>query len=160
MSKRIIIVGPAASGKDFLKKKFGERGFKLDVSYTDREPREGEVEGKDYYFFPTDHFQVKINLKGFYEWVQHGKYRYGTGSWEWDNMDVFIMETEGLKQLSKEERQNCFVIYLNPSRTVRQARMKEERGWSHDKIMGRTVTDHSKFNGFTDYDMMITNPDF
>ena len=46
MNKRIIIVGPAAAGKDHLKKKFKERGFELDVSYTTREPREGEVDGR------------------------------------------------------------------------------------------------------------------
>ena len=57
--KRIILVGKAASGKDHLRKRFESRGFKYSVSYTTRPPREGEIDGKDY-FFITDEQAKKI----------------------------------------------------------------------------------------------------
>ena len=78
-NKRIIIVGKAASGKDFLKKKFKEKGFKLDVSYTTRPIRTGEIEGEDYYYKSKEDFQDMVIRNKFYEYVKHGDYYYGTG---------------------------------------------------------------------------------
>ena len=50
MNKRLIICGPTASGKTFLRKRLEDKGFKCDVSYTSREPRPGEVDGVHYHF--------------------------------------------------------------------------------------------------------------
>ena len=155
---RIIIIGPAASGKDFLKKKFKERGFELDVSYTSRPPREGEIDGVDYHFLTELEFIDKIN--DFYESTKHGPYWYGTGQYEWDNYDVFIMETHGISEIIPEDRKNCFIIYLNPPHYIREERLKELRGWSVEQISHRTEMDNEKFSTFTDFDMEITNPDF
>ena len=54
------MVGKAASGKDHLRKRFESRGFKYAVTYTTRPPREGEVNGKDYYFISEDEAKVLI----------------------------------------------------------------------------------------------------
>ena len=157
MNKRIIIVGPAAAGKDYLKKKFKERGFKLDVSYTTRPMREGEIDGVDYHFLKETEFHDKFY--DMYETAQHGDYYYGTGQYEWDNCDIFIMETEGISQISKEDRKNCFIIYLNPSLGDRIKRLKK-RGWDKKNINHRTKMDNEKFENFNDYDITILNPYF
>ena len=39
---KIILVGRGGSGKDFMRKKLEERGFKYCVSYTSRPKRENE----------------------------------------------------------------------------------------------------------------------
>lgn len=158
MNKRIIIVGPAAAGKDHLKKKFGERGFKLDVSYTSRPPREGEIDGIHYKFVPEIVFKQQDDL--FYEMAKHGDYWYGTGLWEWDNCNIFIMETHGISQISKKDRKNCFVIYLNVDENIRIWRLLKERGWKMDNIQHRITMDKEKFSSFADYDMIITDPYF
>jgi guanylate kinase len=158
---RIIIVGPAAAGKDYLKRKFGKQGFKLDVSYTSRQPREGEVDGVDYKFVEPVVFEQQKEL--FYEFVQHGEISpqfYGTGQWEWDNCEVFIMESHGISQISKEDRKNCFVFYLNPPKEIRQERLTKERGWGLDIIQERMGTDYKKFKDFKDYDIEITDAYF
>jgi len=170
MSKRIILVGAAASGKDYLKKKFGNQGFRLDVSYTTRPIREGETEGVDYYFLTEAAFQIKMEssyLKdrgltniGFYEWAQHGEYRYGTGTWEWKKYDVFIMEAHGVSKITPEDRKNCFIIYLNPSAKVRKKRLRVTRGWSRQNISHRTKMDNEKFKDFVDFDLEINNAEF
>ena len=160
MHKRIILVGPAASGKDFLKKKFGEKGFELDVSYTTRPIREGEKEGVDYYYYSEEDFVKKIQSGGFYETAKHGLYMYGTGQYEWDHCDVFIMESHGISEITPEDRKSCFIVYLNPPRMVRQDRLLETRGWDYENIAHRTKMDNEKFEGFTDFDIEITNPEF
>ena len=160
MNRRIILVGPAASGKDYLKRKFGEQGFKLDVSYTTRPIREGEKEGVDYYYYSEEDFKVKAEQGGFYEWCQHGEYKYATGQWEWDYMNIFIMESHGISEITPEDRKNCMVMYLNPPRMVRQQRLRDTRGWTEENIAHRSKMDMEKFSSFEDYDIEITNPNF
>jgi GTPase SAR1 family protein len=57
MESKIIIVGPGGSGKDFLRKKFTDKGFTYGVSFTSRPPREGEEEGIDYFFRDAEFFE-------------------------------------------------------------------------------------------------------
>ena len=158
MNKRIILVGPSAAGKDFLKKKFEKKGFELDVSYTTRTPREGEVNGVDYHFISEKEFVDKFYEM--YEHVKHGEYLYGTGQYEWDHCDIFIMETDGINQISEEDRKSCFIIYLDIPEHDRIGRMRLERKWDYEKIRERLAQDKEKFSTFTDYDLLITEPNF
>jgi len=157
-NNRIVIVGPAASGKDFLKKKFKDRGFKIDVSYTTRPPREGEVDTVDYHFITENDFWDRHY--DFYEYAKHGDYWYGTGEYEWEHFDIFIMETHGISEITPEDRKNCFIIYLNPPQMVRQDRLRNTRGWDDENIAHRTKMDNEKFENFTDFDIEINNPKF
>ena len=66
MKGKIIIVGPGGSGKDFLRKKMVNKGFKYGVSFTSRPPREGEEEGIDYYYremYYNDNYKNKNHLE-------------------------------------------------------------------------------------------------
>lgn len=160
MNKRIILIGPSASGKTFLRKRLEDRGFKCDVSYTSRDLREGEVDGVHYHFIGKKQFETLIAGNFFYEWVEYNGNYYGTGQKEWDELPLFIMETDGIKHIKPEDRKNCFVIYLDIPEFERVNRMRTERRWSWEEIEKRIETDRKKFENFTDYDMRITNPDF
>ena len=159
MSKRLIICGPTCGGKTFLRKKFEDRGFKCDVSYTTRKPREGEEYGVHYNFISEDEFTLRISQDAFYEHVLYNGARYGTGMYEWNNLPLFIMETDGIKHIKPEDRSDCFIIYINTPEIVRLKRM-QDRGWNGEEIRKRLKTDEEKFEKFLDYDIMITNPDF
>jgi len=154
---RLIICGKAAAGKDLLKQRFKERGFYLDVSYTTRPIRKGEVDGIDYNFISEKEFADKTNEM--YEYAKHGPYLYGTGLYEWENCDIFIMETHGISEITPEDRKNCFIIYLNPPRIIRQQRLKL-RGWDIETIAHRTEMDENKFKDFKDFDIIIENANF
>ena len=39
MNKRIILCGPTCAGKTYIRDKFREKGYQIDVSYTSRQPR-------------------------------------------------------------------------------------------------------------------------
>ena len=162
MNKRIILVGPTASGKTFLRNKFEKRGFKCDVSYTTRKPRPGEEYGVHYNFISEDEFTLRISQGAFYEHVEYNGNRYGTGLYEWNNLPLFIMETDGIAHIKPEDRGSCFIIYINPPVEVRIKRMREDedRQWDEETIRKRIETDEKKFGNFTDYDMLINQPEF
>lgn len=160
--QRIILVGPTCSGKTFLRKRFESRGFTCDVSYTSREPRKelGEIDGIHYHFISKESFQDKIKEGFFYEWVEYNGNYYGTGFKEWNELPLFIMETDGIKHIKPEDRKDCFIIYLKPAQSERILRMRNERKWTNQEIFKRIQTDKNKFEDFSDYDMIITNAYF
>lgn len=77
----IVLSGPSGTGKStLLKKLFAEfpATFGFSVSSTTRNPREGEVNGKDYNFVSVAEFQKMIAEKKFVEWAQFSGNYYGT----------------------------------------------------------------------------------
>ena len=50
MANKLVLVGKAASGKDHLRKRLMDKGLNYGISHTTRPPREGEVDGQDYFF--------------------------------------------------------------------------------------------------------------
>jgi len=58
---KIILIGKAAAGKDHMRKVLEGRGFTYGTSYTTRPPREGEIDGQDYYFISEKDFKNKVN---------------------------------------------------------------------------------------------------
>ena len=160
MSKKIILVGPSASGKNYLRNKFVKRGFTQDVSYTTRKSRKGDVDGIDYNFISQEEFYDMIRTSQFYEWVEYKSHLYGTGLTEWGERDIFIMETIGISKLKTEDRKKCFIIFINPPVDSRIKRMAIEREWKWKEIAKRLDFDEKCFGGFEDYDIMMTNPEF
>lgn len=77
--KLIIVSGPSGSGKSTVTKIVKERlNIPLSISATTRKPRDGEIEGKDYYFLTEEEFKKRIEKDEFYEYANvHGSY-YGT----------------------------------------------------------------------------------
>ncbi len=160
MNKRIILVGPSCAGKTFLRQKLEKRGFHFDISYTSRTQRPEEINGVHYNFLSKKEFEEKIEKNYFYEYVQYNGDYYGTGMIEWKNSDGFIMETDGIKHINKEDRKNSFIIFLNPPLKIRTERMKKERKWNNKEIIVRILTDKNKFKDFSDYDLIISDPNF
>ena len=153
-------MGPRCSGKNFLKDRYLKRGFIGDVSYTTRNIREGEVNGIDYEFISIGDFKQKIIADEFYEWIEYDNYFYGTGQTEWDESQIFIMETIGISKLTKADRDISFIIYLNPERMVRENRMRSEGKWDQSKVLSRAREDFKRFSSFKDFDLEITNAEF
>jgi guanylate kinase len=87
--KKIIIVGPGGSGKDFLRKKLVQRGFTYGISHTSRPPRNGEQEAVDYYF-TTDEY-MKNNKDQFLELQTFNGWKYGISLLEFSENDIFIL---------------------------------------------------------------------
>jgi guanylate kinase len=156
---KLILVGKAAAGKDHLKTRLSSKGFKAGVSHTTRTPRENEVDGKDYYFISVDKFEAMIASGAFIEYMKFNGWYYGQTEEDFNQSDVMIMSKDGLDILPKKYRDQCMVIYLDPSRMSRVERL-EHRNDLNDSIVRRMNTDDEQFKNFRDYDLHITNDDF
>lgn len=121
MNKIIIFSAPSGSGKTTLVKHCLELFPELEfsISATTREPREGETNGKDYYFLTPEEFRQKISENAFveYEEVYTDKF-YGTLKSEvkriWNNNKIVIFDVDvvggvNLKNIFKEQALSIFI---------------------------------------------------
>jgi guanylate kinase len=158
-NKRTILVGKAASGKDYLRKRFESRGFKYAVTYTTRPPREGEVNCKDYFFISEDESKRLIESGFFYEYVIFNGWVYGTSVSQFYTSDLFIMTPAGISKIKPEDRLNSFIIYVDIDIQTRYDRLLN-RDMPGDSVQRRIEADELDFSIFYDYDLRITNSNF
>jgi guanylate kinase len=161
MHNRIILVGKGGSGKDYLRKKLEGRNFVYQISYTTRPPREGEVDGKDYHFITHEKAQEMIQNDEWYEYVYFHNWLYGTSKAQFyaSNCPVFIMTPSGIAQIKPEDRKDCFIIFLDPPSDIIMERLKN-RNMPGDTAERRFQADVEQFEGFSDFDMRVTDPYF
>jgi guanylate kinase len=76
----LVITGPSGVGKGTLIRKLLERipGSELSVSATTREPRAGEVNGRDYHFLSEQEFEDRVAAGEFVEHAVYAGNHYGT----------------------------------------------------------------------------------
>jgi guanylate kinase len=157
--KRIVLVGRAASGKDHARKILQSMGYPYQISYTTRPMRDGEVHGKDYYFIPVFKFEELIKIGFFYEHVQFNSWYYGTSNAQMKAQDsVFIMTPAGLSHMPKADREDSLVVYFDIVEDIRKERLKQRS--DADTVDRRIAADNIDFNGFSNYDLLVTDPNF
>ena len=117
------MTAPSGAGKTtivrHLLKKIENLSFS--VSATTRPPREGEVDGKDYYFLSEKQFRKKIKKEAFAEWeeVYPGKF-YGTLKkeikriWKEGKHIVFDIEVKGATNIKKIYGDQALAIFIKP----------------------------------------------
>lgn len=121
MKTRILtLTGPSCAGKTSLAEKLVETGEVIKVvSFTSREPRESEIEGKDYYFKTLKEAEeivftgqdVEHNLfKGNYYGIETKELfrKSGTGK-----LPVVIVDPTGLLRLQADNRFDCLTVYVD-----------------------------------------------
>lgn len=158
MQSKIAIVGPGASGKDYLRKKMQDRGLVFGVSCTTRPAREGEIHGKDYYYLTEEEFDQGIKNGLFAEWQEFNNWKYGLMKPEFERCDVMILNAEAVDLLEPEYRNRLFVIYIDVDREIRLKRLQERVDF--DNPERRIMEDDKQFRNFSNFDCRITNEDF
>lgn len=157
---RLVLCGKAASGKDHLRRRLQDKGFKYGVSYTTRPPRPGEEEGRDYFFITEEKFDSMRRDGLWYEWVEFNGWYYGTTIEQFkETCNLFIMTPIGISGIKPEDRQSTTVIWLDIDRETRVERLRG-RDMPGDSMGRRLDADERDFAGFTDFDVRITNTDF
>ncbi|MBE5737348.1 MAG: guanylate kinase [Clostridiales bacterium] len=76
----VVLSGPSGVGKGTIAKRLIDRNndISLSISCTTRNPRDGEIDGKDYFFIQKPQFLQKIDEQGFLEYSEHFENFYGT----------------------------------------------------------------------------------
>lgn len=124
MEKKIIIItAPSGAGKTTIVKKLlaSMPVLAFSISAATRTAREGEVNGKDYYFMTTEEFHTKIDENAFaeYEMVYAGKY-YGTLKSEleriWNNTQIPMVDIDvkGALSIKEHYHDKALTIFIQP----------------------------------------------
>jgi guanylate kinase len=157
--EKIIVIGKGTSGKDYLTRYLESKGLKRCVTSTTRPKRTTETVGVDYNYLTNDEFTSMINEGKFQEWASFNDWHYGTTKDDFETNQVFIKTPSGINQMTKEDRERSFIVYIDISEEVRRERLSK-RNDSNDSIERRLEADERDFENFDDYDMRITDPDF
>jgi guanylate kinase len=115
----IVISGFSGVGKGTAAKRLVEKyGYSLSVSATTREPREGEQDGREYYFKTVEEFRNLIDYNGFIEYAQYVENYYGTPrayvekELAQGHHVILEIEVEGAKKI-KEQYPNAILIFIS-----------------------------------------------
>lgn len=145
MAKVFVITGPSGVGKGTLISKLLERvpGLELSVSATTREPREGEVDGRDYHFLAAEEFDRRIEREDFLEFATYSGNRYGTLRSEVrKRLDaghsvVLEIEVQGARQVRAAMRESIQVFIAPPDPAVLRERLETRGADSAEAIDAR-----------------------
>ena len=125
--KMIILSSPSGAGKTTLVKKISqEKNYKISVSHTTREPRENEINGKDYFFVSKKKFQELINQNAFLEFAEVFKNLYGSTKQQvFNNLEnghnvLFDIDWQGAQQIREQTLTYDLISFfiLPPSKKV------------------------------------------
>jgi len=116
------------------------------VSATTRPPREGEVEGKDYYFLTLRKFNNRIKKEAFAEWeeVYPGKF-YGTlkkeiaKKWRKKKDLVFDIEVKGATNLKKLYGDRALAVFIKPPSLDALISRLEKRDTENKKTLAERI---------------------
>ncbi|MBE7083765.1 MAG: guanylate kinase [Clostridiales bacterium] len=118
----IVLSGPSGVGKGTIAKKLIEqnKNIALSISCTTRRPREGELNGRDYFFIEKSEFKNKVEQGGFLEYSEHFENFYGTPKQfvlnTLENKDVLLeIDVNGGLEVKKNFPDAVLIMLLPPS---------------------------------------------
>ena len=133
--KLVVITGPSGVGKGTLVRSLLSRHpeLYLSISATTRQPRTGEINGKDYYFVTPSEFEQKIESGQLLEWAKYAGNYYGTPrapvEQQIEQGKTVILEIEvlGARQV-KETFSNALLLFILPPSEQELERRLRGRG--------------------------------
>jgi guanylate kinase len=126
------VTGPSGVGKGTLIANLLERvpGLELSVSATTREPRQGEVDGRDYWFLGEEEFEQRAAEGDFVEHAVYAGNRYGTLRSELERPArgiVLEIDLQGARQV-RETLPEAMQVFIAPPSLDDLRRRLEQRG--------------------------------
>ncbi len=165
MSSVFIISAPSGSGKSTLVGHLMQTvpRLRFSVSYTTRQPRGNEVDGKEYYFISREQFQARVERGEFLEWADvFGNY-YGTHQSELDRatadgFDLILdIDVKGARQLKERIPGAVSIFILPPSRQVLEQRLRLRSQDSEQVIQRRLSEAAEEIRNYSQYDYVLVN---
>jgi guanylate kinase len=163
-----VVSAPSGAGKTSLCRAITDSLEKLthSVSTTTRKPRNGEIDGRDYYLIGLDRFREMIQAGDFAEWAEVHANLYGTSRRVLDDMvskglDVILdIDTQGAKQIKAKYATAVFIFILPPSLDILEERLRNRKSDREDEIRRRMERSREEIKDYSMYDYLIMNRDF
>ena len=162
-----IISGPSGAGKGTICKRLVEEteNIQISVSATTREPREGEVDGVNYFFLDKDTFKKRIDEGGFLEHAEVFDNYYGTPKAPVeeklaDGIDVLLeIDVQGAAKIKETYPEGIFIFILPPSLNELRNRLINRGKDSMEVIEKRLSLALGEIQQMFMYDYFVVNDD-
>lgn len=163
----LVVSGPSGAGKGTICKEFlrNNKNVKLSVSATTRKPRNGEVDGVNYFFITKERFEEMIQGNELLEYAQIYDNFYGTPKAAIlecleKGQDVILeIEMQGAKQIRDVYPEAVFIFVLPPSFEELKNRIVGRGTETEEEINKRFSCAYDEICTIKDYDYYIFNHD-
>lgn len=162
----IVLSGPSGVGKGTVRKAiFSEpdKSFEYSISMTTRLPREGEVDGVDYFFKTREEFEVLIEQGKLLEHAEFVGNYYGTPvDYVRETIeagkDIFLeIEVEGAKQVREKFPDGLFIFLAPPSLSELENRIVNRGTDTEEVIQRRMKVAKEEIELMSLYDYVVEN---
>ena len=162
----IVISGPSGVGKGTICKELVEYfNAWYSVSVTTREKRDGEIDGKNYFFVTKEDFENKIKDNEFLEYATYNNNYYGTLKSKINerldnNIDVFTeIEVNGAKNIKNIYEDSVLIYILPPSLKELENRLRGRNTEDEETIKKRMMITKEELKQIDIYDYAVINDD-
>ena len=168
MGKVFVITGPSGVGKGTLIERLLERipELELSISATTREPRAGEVDGRDYHFLSPEEFRRRLEAGDFLEHASYSGNYYGTlrdeveGRVEKCHSVVLEIEVQGARQVRDALGDDAVLIFIAPpDEAVLRERLETRGTDSREAIEQRLRTAEVELAARSEFPLEVVNDD-
>ena len=168
----IVISAPSGAGKTSIIKNVikklndGNRKSKFSVSHTTRLPREGDIDGSDYFFVTNEIFDELYEAGNFIETAEVHDYKYGTSKNFIDEninqgINVFLeIDVQGFQKLRNRNIELRSMFILPPSIEELRKRIQKRGLDSKDVIEKRMKNALKELGEAEEYDYLVINDVF
>ena len=168
MRGRLIVVsGPSGAGKSTLIRAALDEVPQLaySVSATTRDPRPGEVDGRDYVFLTREEFERWIDEDRFLEWAEYSGNLYGTPEQKVeefldDGRSVILeIELQGARQVRRKRPDASMVFVRAPSLYETRRRLTGRATETEEARETRLATAVEEVAARDEFDYEVVNGD-
>ncbi len=161
----VVVSGFSGAGKGTLMKRLMEKydDYALSVSVTTRSPREGEREGREYFFRTREEFKELIAQEQLIEYARYVDNYYGTPK-EYvesqlnDGKDVVLeIEIQGALEVKKKMPDTLLLFVTAPSAQELKKRLEGRGTESPELIRNRLERACEEAEGISGYDYLLVN---
>lgn len=168
MGKRgilLVVSGFSGAGKGTLMKELVKRyeNYALSISATTRSPREGEADGREYFFKSVEEFERMIAEDALIEYACYVGNYYGTPRAYVEEQlsrgrDVILeIEIQGARKVKKRFPNTLLLFVSPPSAEVLKARLTGRGTETSEVIAQRLARAAEEAEGMEDYDYFVVN---
>jgi guanylate kinase len=165
----LLVSSPAGAGKTSLSRRLAAdySDLILSISATTREPRPGELEGREYYFKSRAEFEAMAAAGELLEWADINGNLYGTpkapvmAALDAGHDVLFDIDWQGARQVAEKAREDAVRVFiLPPSWSDLSRRLHARAQDSEDVINQRLDLGRREIAHWAEYDYVIVNKDF
>ena len=161
----IVVSGFSGAGKGTLMKRLlsDYDNYALSVSMTTRAPREGEVNGREYFFTSKEQFEKTIEENGLIEYASYCENYYGTPREYVEKQlqagkDVILeIEIQGALKVKEKFPESLLVFVTPPSAKELERRLVGRGTEELDVIRKRLARASEESEGMEAYDYIVVN---